>query len=165
MISVKEYAEKCKKTEQAVYKQLKSQKNKVRLIGHIHYVNGKQWLDEEAVAILDESRKDSPVVILDNNKDQRIEELLQQNEAYKNKIIELQDKLLQNRESILSIEKQTSIAIETTKQQFESYQENTEKYIKSLTEHEKEYQKKIDELTVALEAEKSKTWWQKLRGK
>ena len=155
MISVKEYAEKSKKTEQAVYKQLKSQKNKVRLIGHIHYVNGKQWLDEEAVAILDESRNNNPVVIFDNNKEQRIEELLQQNEAYKNKIIELQDKLLQNSEYILGVEKQTSVAIETIKQHFESYQENAEK----------EYQKKIEELTAELEAEKAKTWWQKLRKK
>lgn len=75
MITVKDYAAKKGVTERAVYKQLKSKRNAERLEGHIQIIEGKQWLDDTAVEILDESRSSSPVIFVQENKDQKIEEL------------------------------------------------------------------------------------------
>ena len=66
MITIKDYANKTGKSVQAVYKQMKSSKNKARLNGHIIKENGITYLDDDAIAILNESRS-SHIVIVDQN--------------------------------------------------------------------------------------------------
>lgn len=104
MLSIKEYARKCGKTEQAVYKQIKAQKNKERLKGHIIRESGKQWLDEEAIKILDESREQNPVVVMEMNRDDQIRELEAECEQYKAKILELQETVIQKQDQIIQLQ-------------------------------------------------------------
>lgn len=56
MITVKEYADRRNKSVQAVYKQLRREKNKRRLEGHLIKQNRMTYLDEEAIKILDEGQ-------------------------------------------------------------------------------------------------------------
>ena len=53
MITIKEYADSRNKSVQAVYKQLRREKNKRRLEGHLIKKNRMTYLDEEAIKILD----------------------------------------------------------------------------------------------------------------
>jgi len=78
MITIKEYAKNVGKTQQAVYKQLTSKKNKVRLEGHLIKENGTTYLDDEAVKILNESRQ-TTVVLIDQEKNEEIERLKEEN--------------------------------------------------------------------------------------
>lgn len=86
MITIKEYAAKKGVTERAVYKQMQSKKNARRIEEHVQIIEGKKWLDDVAVAILDESRQNA-VVIMQENKDERIEELEQQLDELKEKAL------------------------------------------------------------------------------
>lgn len=62
MITVKQYAEERGITIQAVHQSMNGKRKKERLDGHVQVIDGIKWLDEEAVAILDESRNKSPIV-------------------------------------------------------------------------------------------------------
>lgn len=75
MISVKEYAKSRGVTIQAVHQQMSRKRNSEKLEGHVQIIDGVKFLDEEAEVILDESRKKTPVVIIDDAKDERIAEL------------------------------------------------------------------------------------------
>lgn len=75
MITVKQYAEERGITIQAVHQSMQGKRKKERLEGHVTVIDGIKWLDEEAVAILDESRNKSPVVYEKAEANQRIEEL------------------------------------------------------------------------------------------
>jgi chromosome segregation ATPase len=85
-ISVKDYAEKQGISVSAVLQSLHGKRNKSLLQGHIHREDGsnKQWLDEEAVRILDSGRKKSPVIIDSKEAEARHTEEL----AAKDQIIE-----------------------------------------------------------------------------
>ena len=64
MITVKEYADRRNKSVQAVYKQLRREKNKRRLEGHLIKQNRMTYLDEEAIKILDEGQNVSIICLL-----------------------------------------------------------------------------------------------------
>lgn len=63
MITVKEYADRRNKSVQAVYKQLRREKNKRRLEGHLIKQNRMTYLDEEAIKILDEGQNVSIILV------------------------------------------------------------------------------------------------------
>lgn len=92
MITIKEYAKNVGKTQQAVYKQLTSKKNKVRLEGHLIKENGTTYLDDEAVKILNESRQ-TTVVLIDQEKNEEIERLKEENRNLLLKIAMQADKI------------------------------------------------------------------------
>ena len=92
MITVKEYAKNVGKSQQAVYKQLNSKKNKIRLDGHIIKQNGTSYLDDEAVEILNESRQ-ATVVLMEQEKDEEIERLKEEKENLLLKIAMQADKI------------------------------------------------------------------------
>lgn len=90
MITVKQYADSIGKSHQAVYKQLRTKKNVQRLEGHVKKENGTTYLDDTAVEILNESRKNA-VVIAERNQSEEIEKM-------RETINNLQIKLLQEQE-------------------------------------------------------------------
>lgn len=72
-------------TERAIYKQMKTHEKELE--GHIEKVKGKQWLDEYAVQLLDEASSGSaPVIVEDTAK----EEMLNEIEELKRKILKLE---------------------------------------------------------------------------
>ena len=73
VISLREYAEQKKVTYEAVRQQVNRYREE--LSGHIIKDGRQQFLDEVAVAFLDERREKSPITIIQQNKDEAIEEL------------------------------------------------------------------------------------------
>jgi len=104
MITVKEYAKNVGKSQQAVYKQLNSKKNKIRLDGHIIKQNGTSYLDDEAVEILNESRQ-ATVVLMEQEKDEEIERLKEENRNLLIKIAMQADKISELQEEIKNTKK------------------------------------------------------------
>lgn len=93
MITVKQYAEERGITIQAVHQSMNGKRKKDRLDGHVHVIDGIKWLDEEAVAILDESRNKSPIVWEKADSNERIEELEREREAMLLKIAAQADRI------------------------------------------------------------------------
>lgn len=98
MISLKDYAKNKGITYEAVRKQVNRYKNE--LDGHIQKENGTQYLDDEAVAFLDEKRSKNPVVILEQSKDEELEMLRNENKLLILKINKLQEELLNEKDQV-----------------------------------------------------------------
>ena len=102
MISLKDYAKNKNVSYEAVRKQVK--RYKTELEGHIHKVNRTQYLDDEAVAFLDSKRTESPVILLQMDKDEEIQRLSDENKALLVQIAQIQNELIQTQKA-LSAEK------------------------------------------------------------
>ena len=85
MITVKEYADRRNKSVQAVYKQLRREKNKRRLEGHLIKQNRMTYLDEEAIKILDEGQNVSIILVDQETKNEEKDELSE----YKDRVANL----------------------------------------------------------------------------
>lgn len=75
MITVKQFAEERGITIQAVHQSMQGKRKKDRLEGHVQVIDGIKWLDDDAVAILDEARNKAPIVWERSDANARIEEL------------------------------------------------------------------------------------------
>ena len=75
MITVKEYAVERGITIQAVHKSMKGSRKAERLKNHVFVQDGIKWLDDVAVQILDESRKQAPATILMEDRQAEIDAL------------------------------------------------------------------------------------------
>lgn len=138
VISLKEYAEQSHISYEAVRKQVI--RYAAELEGHIIKDGRQQFLDEEAVAFLDEKRKKNPVVIYQANKDEEIERLQKEKEALLLKLAAVQNQLIQAQEENKSlIEENCKIFLleadnEAAKQKIEATEEQlhvTEEVAKS----------------------------------
>lgn len=74
LVTIKEYAKKKHITYEAVRKQIQKFKDD-ELKDHIIRKNKTQYLDEYAVAFLDNKRRESPVTLLQIDRDEMIEQL------------------------------------------------------------------------------------------
>lgn len=167
MITVKDYAAGKGVTERAVYKQMKSKKNAERLDGHIQIIEGKQWLDEVAVCVLDESRQNA-VVVVQENKDERIKELEDQLDELKEKAL-LREAELQG--EIAKLNKESK---ELYKEKFENAKllaeastnkqllENQEKKLKQVEDKLHLETQRADQLQTKLEQEQNKSFFKRL---
>lgn len=98
IISLKDYAKQNNISYEAVRKQVARYKKDLE--GHIIKDNRTQFLDEEAVAFLDAKREKSPVVIVQQDKDEKIKRLEEESKALLQTIAMLQDKQLQLQEEL-----------------------------------------------------------------
>lgn len=89
VISLKDYAKQNNISYEAVRKQVVRYAD--ALGAHIIRDGRQQFLDEEAVAFLDEKRQKNPVAIIQMDKDETIEALKKELDAAKNMIIGLQE--------------------------------------------------------------------------
>ena len=187
-VTVKQYAESAGVSIQAVHQQLKRQKNKGKLEGHVHVIDGIKYLDEEAVAILNSSREKTPVVEWNQEKDKRIKELeadVERNRKYivaleiantnyleRNILLEGQVKQLEEstkakdeeidrkvKEAVEAAEVKTAAAIKAAEDRVKLEHQEAENKLRT------HYQEELEELRKQLEVEKNKSWWDKLRGK
>lgn len=116
MESIKEYASRKNVSYEAVRKQVKRYEKDLE--GHITKVGKKQYLDDEAVAFLDDKREKNPIVVIQADKDERIEELERENKLLLVKVAELHEKLEQKSVKIelLQQEKIELLEVKTQKQ-------------------------------------------------
>lgn len=98
MISMKDYAEQKNISYEAVRKSVARYKDELE--GHIIKVDRTQFLDDEAVAFLDEKRQKNPVVIIQQSKDEEIEQLRREKELLKDDLIAAQKMLLAQKDEI-----------------------------------------------------------------
>lgn len=98
MKSIKDYAKEKQVSYEAVRKQISRYRDELK--GHIQKVGRTQYLDEEAEAFLNEKRNSSPVVLVQKNKDEELEELRKEKEMLLLKVAELQDLLLKEKDQV-----------------------------------------------------------------
>lgn len=194
MISLKAYAENNKISYEAIRKQVARYKEE--LGDHIIVEGRQQFLDDEAVAFLDDKRKKNPVVVQTINKDERIEELENELDSLKKKMLmreaELQTQIsaaekeakeaykeLNEKSKLIAtveqqallLEEKTNVAVEAAVQKVKIEFENdkneairqAEDSIKNKLQEE--FNKELAAVKAELEAEKQKTWFQKLLGR
>ena len=105
LLTIKEYAQKKNVSYEAVRKQIQKYKDN-ELKDHIIRKNKTQYLDEYAVDFLDNRRRESPIMVIQMDKDEEIERLTNENKALLVQIAQIQDELIQTQKA-LSAEKDT----------------------------------------------------------
>lgn len=117
MVSLKEYAKNKGVSYEAVRKQVNRYKDELK--GHISKVNRTQYLDEEAVAFLDSKRAESPIIIMENGKDEEIQRLEMENKALLLKVAELQEALLKEKDQVKLLQNEKIELLEAKNQKTE----------------------------------------------
>lgn len=107
MDSIKNYAKARNISYEAARKQVK--RYAAELEGHIRTQNRTQYLDNYAVELLDSHRQSSPIVIMQQDKDDELQQLRQENKALLQQVAALQDKLLTARENAVEAARQTAM--------------------------------------------------------
>lgn len=107
MESIKNYAKARNISYEAARKQVK--RYAAELEGHIRTQNRTQYLDNYAVELLDSHRQSSPIVIMQQDKDDELQQLRQENKALLQQVAALQDKLLTAQENAITAAKQTAM--------------------------------------------------------
>ena len=110
MISIKDYAKNKGVSYEAVRKQVNRYKDE--LDGHIHKQNRTQYLDDEAVTFLDSKRAESPVILLQMDKDEEIQRLNNENTALLIKVAELQDALIREKDNVKLLQEEKIALLE-----------------------------------------------------
>ena len=149
VISLKDYAEQKNVSYEAVRQQVVRYKDELE--GHVIRDGRQQFLDEEAVAFLDGKRQKNPVTIIQQNKDERIEELEREKEAYLLKIAEQADRIAK----LSEWKADNAVAIAEANQKQQLLEDKT----KQLQEKEQLYQdakKEADELHLKLQKEQNR---------
>lgn len=107
MESIKNYAKARNISYEAARKQVK--RYAAELEGHIRTQNRTQYLDNYAVELLDSHRQSSPIVIMQQDKDDELQQLRTENKALLQQVAALQDKLLTAQENAIAAAKQTAM--------------------------------------------------------
>lgn len=140
MITVKQFAEERGITIQAVHQSMQGKRKKDRLNGHVQVIDGVKWLDEEAVAILDEARNKAPIVWERSDSNARIEELEQNEKVLLAKIAAQADRIAElaqwkaDKAMVLAEAEQKKLLLATTKAELEQAKENEQQAIQEAAE-------------------------------
>ena len=135
MITIRDYAKENNVSYEAIRKQIKRYEDELN--GHIIKQNRTQFLDDIAVAILDQHRRENPVIIVNQDTDYRLKQLEDENKNLLIKVAQQADKISQLNEDLKNkIEQMTSLVIE-----------NKEKT--SLLEQKKDQAEEINQLKQA----------------
>lgn len=116
MITLKQYAENQKITYEAVRRQVVRYKKELE--GHIVVNQRVQYLDQEAVEFLNKKRRESPIILMQQNLDEELTELQQQADTLRNQLLEAQNQLLASKDRIIELQNETRQALEA-KQQYD----------------------------------------------
>ncbi len=121
MVSIRDYADSKNISYEAVRQQVKRYQND--LVGHIQKIGRRQYLDDDAVAFLDEKRKENPIILMQADKDDEIRRLQDENKALLIKIAELQDALLKEKDEVKLLQTEKIALLDTQKKQAEQIEE------------------------------------------
>ena len=147
MLSIKNYAESKNVTYEAVRQSVKRYEKELE--GHIFKQGRTQFLDEYAVDLLDQKRSANPVVIYEVAKDEEIERLNQEVADLKDKVLKLQELLLDERQKQLPLQQALQLAeVEKEKAVYKALKEAGE-------QAEEEKKRAVSEANRVAESEKS----------
>jgi len=110
MTSIKDYAKQKNISYEAVRKQVRRYQKELE--GHISRTNRTQYLDDEAVAFLDQKRAESPIIILESSKDEEIQRLSLENKALLLKVADLQEQLLSEKDQVKQLQQEKIALLE-----------------------------------------------------
>ena len=102
MISIKDYAAQKNVSYEAARKQIK--RYETQLDGHLERVGRTLYLDDDAVAFLDDKRKKNPVVVVKEDTDRVVQGLYSENKQLLIKITALQDELLEEKSKVQELQ-------------------------------------------------------------
>lgn len=140
LMTLKQFAEDQGISYEAVRRAVKRHGDK--LTGHIIENDGIRYLDEEAVKILKERRRESPIVVQTMDQGEEIRELTAQIESLRAQLMQAQNELLSSKDRIIALQDELKAGIE-----------DRAKYQLLLTDHE-EQRKKLEEAEADLDQEK-----------
>lgn len=104
-ISIRDYAKEQHITYEAARKQVR--RYEAELEGHTYKQGRTQYIDDYAVELLNNHRRQNPVIIVQQDKDDELQQLRAENKALLQQVAALQDKLLTARENAIEAAKQT----------------------------------------------------------
>lgn len=193
VLKIKEFAIQEGVTTQAVYKLLKTHSE--ALEGHILKTKKGQLLDEYAIAYLQEKMVGNNVVVADRSMQEELDKVKAELKAMQDELIVKNQLLINSQNQYLQLEASRNEEIKAVEEKMKGEIELLEGFIKdakaNLEHAEKEknaavkeaedrvklqhqesenklknhYQEEIKRLNAALNEEKRKSWWDKLRGK
>ena len=169
MITIRDYAKENNVSYEAIRKQIKRYEDEIN--GHIIKQNRTQFLDDIAVAILDQHRRENPVIIVNQDTDFRLKQLEDENKNLLIKVAQQADKISQLNEDLKNkIEQMTSLMLENKEKTFllEQKKDQTEEINQlkeQLDQEKKEQLNEIEMLKNELEKQKNKGFFARLFGK
>lgn len=107
VMSIKNYAKARNISYEAARQQVKRYADE--LDGHITRQNRTQYLDDFAVELLDEHRQQSPVVVINQDKDEELEKLRDENKALMQRVMLLQGELIEAHKGAIEAAKATAM--------------------------------------------------------
>ena len=140
LMTLKQFADDQGISYEAVRRAVKRHGDK--LTGHIIENDGIRYLDEEAVKILKERRRESPIVVQTIDQGEEIRELTAQIESLRAQLMQAQNELLNSKDRIIALQDEVKAGIE-----------DKAKYQFLLADHE-EQKKKLEEAEADLDQEK-----------
>lgn len=102
MISIKDYAAQKNVSYEAIRKQIK--RYETQLDGHLERIGRTLYLDDDAVAFLDDKRKKNPVVVVKEDTDRVVQGLYEENKQLLIKITALQDELIEEKSKVQELQ-------------------------------------------------------------
>ena len=154
LISIKDYAKDNGVSYEAVRQQVKRYQNELE--GHIHQEGRTQFLDDVAVAILNDHRAKNPTVLYDKGRDETIQQLRKEVDDltaeldfYKTKLIQTQERLLLTEGAqarLEASESETKILREFLKDAKDEIQVLKDEKTDAVDQVRREYGEKIEEL-------------------
>lgn len=157
VISLKDYAKQKNISYEAVRKQVNRYKDELE--GHLIKDGRQQFLDEEAVAFLDGKRQKNPITLVQDRKNEVIEDLQQEN---KNLLI----KIAAQADQIAELERwKADFALKSAKiELLEEVTEQDKQRIDELQSRSEALEEQNKELTLENEKMRSASFWKRLRG-
>ena len=140
MVTIKDYADSQNVSYEAVRKQIVRYKDE--LDGHIAVKNRTQYLDDWAVKFLTGRRREHPVILVNQEKDESIETMKQHIESLRAQLMQAQNELLSSKDRIIALQDELKAGIE-----------DKTKYQLLLTDHE-EQRKKLEDAEEAIQSER-----------
>ncbi len=169
MITIRDYAKENNVSYEAIRKQIKRYEDELN--GHIIKQNRTQFLDDIAVAILDQHRRENPVIIVNQDTDFRLKQLEDENKNLLIKVAQQADKISQLNEELKNkIEQMTSLMLENKEktsllEQKKDQAEEINQLKEQLDQEKKEQLNEIEMLKNELEKQKNKGFFARLFGK
>ena len=110
LMTLKQFAEDQGISYEAVRRAVKRHEDK--LTGHVIENDGVRYLDEEAVRILKERRRESPIIVQTMDQGEEIRELRAQIESLRAQLMQAQNELLSSKDRIIALQDEVKAGIE-----------------------------------------------------
>lgn len=110
VMTIKEFAEDQKVSYEAIRKQLIRYQKELK--DHISVTGRTQYLDEWAVDFLRKRRREQPIILLSQDKDEEIESLKAQVESLKVQLLTAQQELLNEKDRVINLQEASRKGLE-----------------------------------------------------